>query len=129
MQPIVVVIHVLGALALIGLVLIQHGKGADAGAAFGSGGSGTVFGSRGPASFLTRATGILAAVFFATSLTLAYYSGQTVDRKSVTEKTTVSVPADEIPKELPLAPAAPNDVPAVTNESNPPAADAGEKKE
>lgn len=70
------VIHVLTALALIGLVLLQHGKGADAGAAFGSGASATVFGSRGASSFLSRATAILATVFFCTSLVLAYFSSQ-----------------------------------------------------
>ena len=58
---------------VIGLVLIQHGKGADAGAAFGSGASGTVFGSRGSANFLSRTTAWLAAVFFALSLVLAYF--------------------------------------------------------
>ena len=68
MQTILLVIHVLIALALIGLVLIQHGKGADMGAAFGSGASTTVFGARGAGSFLTRTTAVLAALFFATSL-------------------------------------------------------------
>jgi preprotein translocase subunit SecG len=68
------VIHVLAALGLIGLVLLQHGKGADAGAAFGSGASSTVFGSRGASSFLSRATAILATTFFCTSLVLAYFS-------------------------------------------------------
>ena len=68
------VLHVLAALGLIGLVLLQHGKGADAGAAFGSGASSTVFGSRGASSFLSRTTAILAATFFCTSLVLAYFS-------------------------------------------------------
>ena len=72
MQTILLVIHVLIALALIGLVLIQHGKGADMGAAFGSGASTTVFGARGAGSFLTRTTAVLAALFFATSLGLAF---------------------------------------------------------
>ncbi|MFK7997191.1 MAG: preprotein translocase subunit SecG [Granulosicoccus sp.] len=72
MQSIALVIHVVLAVAVIGLVLMQHGKGADAGAAFGSGASATVFGARGSASFLTRATTILAAAFFATSLFLFY---------------------------------------------------------
>ena len=72
MQTILLVIHVLIALALIGLVLVQHGKGADMGAAFGSGASSTVFGARGAGSFLTRTTAILAALFFATSLALAF---------------------------------------------------------
>lgn len=76
MQTPVLVVHTLIALAIVGLVLIQRGKGADAGAAFGSGASGTVFGSRGSTSFFSRATAILATAFFATSLTLAYLSSQ-----------------------------------------------------
>ncbi len=64
--------HILVALAIIGLVLMQHGKGADMGAAFGSGASGSLFGSSGSANFLSRMTGGLAAVFFVTSLSLAY---------------------------------------------------------
>jgi len=72
MYTFLVVIQVLAAVALIGLVLIQHGKGADAGAAFGSGASGTVFGARGSANFLTRATAVCATVFFVVSLSLAY---------------------------------------------------------
>ncbi len=68
----VLTIHILVALTIIGLVLMQHGKGADMGAAFGSGASGSLFGATGSANFLSRATGILAAVFFLTSLTLAY---------------------------------------------------------
>ncbi len=67
---IILVIHVLIATGLIALVLLQQGKGADAGAAFGGGASGTVFGSQGSASFLTRTTAVLATLFFATSLTL-----------------------------------------------------------
>ena len=72
-------VHVLAALGLIGLVLIQHGKGADAGASFGGGGSQTVFGSAGSANFLTRATAVLAAVFFVTSLVLAWMARQEAD--------------------------------------------------
>lgn len=72
MHTILLVIQVLLAISIIALVLIQHGKGADAGAAFGSGASGTVFGSRGTANFLSRATAALAALFFACSLSLAY---------------------------------------------------------
>lgn len=68
----ILTIHILVAIAIIGLVLMQHGKGADMGAAFGSGASGSLFGATGSANFLSRATGILAAVFFTTSLTLAY---------------------------------------------------------
>jgi len=72
MHTILVVIQVLAAIAVIGLVLLQHGKGADAGAAFGSGASGTVFGARGSANFLSRATAICATIFFLASLSLAY---------------------------------------------------------
>lgn len=68
---IVLTVHILVALAIIGLVLMQHGKGADMGAAFGSGASGSLFGASGSANFLSRTTGVLAAVFFATSLALA----------------------------------------------------------
>jgi preprotein translocase subunit SecG len=68
----VLVVHVLVALGIIGLVLLQHGKGADAGAAFGGGASGSVFGATGSANFLSRATAILAVIFFSTSLGLAY---------------------------------------------------------
>lgn len=71
MQTILIVIHVILAIALTGFVLVQHGKGADAGAAFGSGASSTVFGARGAASFLTRTTAILATGFIVVSLTLA----------------------------------------------------------
>ena len=69
---IVLTVHILVALVIIGLVLMQHGKGADMGAAFGSGASGSLFGATGSANFLSRATGVLAAIFFLTSLTLAY---------------------------------------------------------
>lgn len=72
------VVHVLTALGLIGLILIQHGKGADAGASFGGGASQTVFGSAGASNFLTRATAIVAAVFMLTSLALAWQARQQV---------------------------------------------------
>jgi preprotein translocase subunit SecG len=85
MQTVLLVIHVLLSLGLVGLVLVQRGKGAEAGAAFGSGASSTVFGSQGSASFLTRTTAVAATLFFLTSLGLAYMSGQQVERKSVTE--------------------------------------------
>jgi len=76
MQTILVVVHLLLAIAIIGLVLIQHGKGADAGAAFGSGASATVFGAQGSGSFLSRLTGGFAALFFMTSVALAYFATQ-----------------------------------------------------
>jgi preprotein translocase subunit SecG len=70
---IVLAAQMLTALGMIGLILVQHGKGADMGAAFGSGGSGSLFGASGSANFLSRTTGVLAAVFFACTLLLAYF--------------------------------------------------------
>lgn len=87
MYTILVVILVLVSITLIALILLQHGKGADAGAAFGSGASGTVFGARGSASFLTKATGWLAAAFFVITLVLAYLSThRTVTGNSVVDR-------------------------------------------
>jgi len=115
---IILAAFVLVSVALIGLILIQQGKGADAGAAFGSGASGTVFGSRGSASFLTRTTGILATLFFLLSLSLAYLSNQKVEPTSVLEQVqqqeTVSetIPASDIPAAEKGTPAPTSDVPA-----------------
>ena len=95
MFSVVLTIHLLVALAIIGLVLIQHGKGADAGASFGGGSSQTVFGSRGSATFLSRLTAIMATLFFITSITLAYMSAsQTRGYQSVIEK---AQPVQEVP--------------------------------
>ena len=69
---IILLVHIVSAMGVIGLVLVQHGKGADMGAAFGSGASGSLFGATGAANFLSRTTAVLAAVFFVTSLSLAY---------------------------------------------------------
>lgn len=96
----VLVVHLLVALALVGLVLLQHGKGADMGAAFGSGASGSLFGASGSANFLSRTTGVLATVFFISSLTLAYMmAGQPKGTGSVMEKPVESAasPAPEKP--------------------------------
>ncbi|WP_339803388.1 preprotein translocase subunit SecG [uncultured Marinobacter sp.] len=76
METLIVVVHVVVAVAVVGLVLIQQGKGADAGAAFGGGASQTVFGSQGSGSFLTRATSVMALVFFLTSFSLAVLAKQ-----------------------------------------------------
>ena len=92
-------------LGLIGLVLIQHGRGADAGAAFGSGGSGTVFGAAGPAGFLTRATAILAVLFFVISLSLTYITTQSIERNSVVERVGPLVEESQTPSDVPAAPA------------------------
>ena len=70
---ILLAVQILSALAMIGLILVQHGKGADMGAAFGSGGSGSLFGASGSANFLSRATAVLATVFFVCTLALAYF--------------------------------------------------------
>ncbi len=91
MKEILLVIHMLAAVGIIGMVLLQQGKGADAGAAFGGGGGGasqSLFGARGSATFLSRATAVLAVIFFATSLGLAVvYSRQSsVQGRSITEQ-------------------------------------------
>ncbi len=85
-QSLVLIVHVAVGLLLIGLVLLQRGKGADAGAGFGAGASGTVFGARGASSFLSRTTAVLATMFFATSLTLAYLAGQPTAPTSLMEQ-------------------------------------------
>ncbi|MBZ0073175.1 MAG: preprotein translocase subunit SecG [Thiohalobacteraceae bacterium] len=120
MYTLLLVVQILLAVGVIVLVLLQHGKGADAGAAFGSGASGTVFGSRGAGSFLTRATAVLATLFFANSLLLStpLVIGGGEGPASVTEQirtapTTTGMPTDEVPAapadlpNVPIAPAAP----------------------
>ena len=108
----VLVVHVLAALGVIGLVLLQHGKGADVGAAFGSGASGSLFGATGSANFLSRTTGILAAVFFLSSLGLAYMANtkprapaSVMDSGAPPAAGAAKSPAAEPPK--PQAPEAP----------------------
>jgi len=114
MITIILVIHVMVAMALIGLILVQRGKGAEIGAAFGSGASQTLFGSQGSASFLTRTTAVLATVFFATSLSLAYLYSNRVERSSVTDLVT---PATAVKPAVPAGqqggPAVPADVPVL----------------
>jgi preprotein translocase subunit SecG len=95
MDIVVWVVHVLVALALVGLIMLQHGKGADIGAAFGSGASNTVFGARGSANFLSRTTAILAVVFFITSLTLAYFVSGAPAQQSAVER--AATPAADAP--------------------------------
>ena len=86
MYTVLVVVQVVLAIGVIGLVLIQHGKGADAGAAFGSGASGTVFGARGSANFLSRSTAGLSTLFFVVSLVLAVMVARgTGERRSITD--------------------------------------------
>lgn len=86
MYQVLLVVQLLVAFALIGLILVQQGRGADAGASFGAGASGSIFGSRGPASFLAKITALVAAVFFANSIGLAFVTSQSVERKSVVEQ-------------------------------------------
>lgn len=76
LQTVIVVIQVLSALLIIGLVLIQHGKGADMGAAFGSGASGSLFGASGSSNFLSKSTGFAAVIFFSATLGLAFFGGR-----------------------------------------------------
>ena len=103
MQTLIIVFHVLAAVAIVVLVLLQHGKGADMGAAFGSGSAGSLFGSAGAANFLSRSTAGLAAVFFATSLALTYFSATQSKSGGVTQtldaagKKTESKPAAPAP--------------------------------
>ncbi len=85
MEIVLQVIHVVAVVAVIGLVLLQHGKGADAGAAFGGGNSTGLFGASGSANFLSRATAIAATVFFCTSLALTYLSNRTARSAGVVE--------------------------------------------
>lgn len=105
MEQIILIVHVLAALAIIGLILVQQGKGADMGASFGAGASQTLFGSSGSGNVLTRATAILATLFFATSLALAYVAK---DRSGIDEdiidvpvleesREVAPVPSDELP--------------------------------
>lgn len=136
MEKLVLIIHSLAALAIIGLILLQQGKGAAAGASFGGGASQTVFGSEGSGNFFTRATWIIATVFFCTSFGLAIIAknhskvatqGLVVPAAQQQEvPSTSDVPASEVP-------AATSDVPAVQTEVAPASVDAAaqpeEKKE
>jgi preprotein translocase subunit SecG len=99
-QTTMLVIHTLIALGIIALVLLQRGKGADAGAAFGAGASGTVFGAQGSTNFFSRTTAVLATAFFATSLSLAYISSQ---RSGAPESVLENAPAVETGQVAPAA--------------------------
>ena len=106
METLVWITHIIVAASLIGLVLLQHGKGADMGAAFGSGSSGSLFGSTGSANFLSRTTAILATLFFLTSMGLGYFALQHNKPSSVLNKPTAPVNAQ------PATQSAPAQVPA-----------------
>jgi preprotein translocase subunit SecG len=111
MESLIIFVHVLAALGITGLVLLQHGKGADAGASFGSGASQTVFGSVGSGNALTKSTSWLAIVFFATSLVLALYAkqqaGQSIQEDGLIENTSVltETTAAQVDQDLPVLPA------------------------
>jgi preprotein translocase subunit SecG len=108
LQTLAVVFHVLLAVGIVGIVLLQRGKGADAGAGFGAGASGTVFGARGSASFLSRTTAVLATLFFLTSLGLTYLFSQQKEATSVVDTVTQQAPAPvTTPTPLPSLPATP----------------------
>jgi preprotein translocase subunit SecG len=129
METVILIVHVLAAIGVISLVLLQQGKGADMGAAFGSGASSTVFGSQGSSSFLTRGTAILAVTFFITSLALAIVASRGVEKASVTESALTEVVDSRTPlaEDMPSAPQVPStgvasDVPAVDTPVATPAA-------
>ncbi len=106
LQTLAVVFHVLLAVGIVALVLLQRGKGADAGAGFGAGASGTVFGARGSASFLSRTTAILATLFFVSSLGLSYLFSQRTEPTSVVDRVQQEAPAPMPTTTLPVAPPA-----------------------
>lgn len=110
LQTATVILHMFLCVGIVGLVLLQRGKGADAGAGFGAGASGTVFGARGSASFLSRTTAILATLFFVTCLTLAYLGGKKEVSSSVVDRVLSSGAASSASSagdilQLPAAPA------------------------
>jgi preprotein translocase subunit SecG len=107
LRGIILGVHVLLALMIIGLVLLQRGKGAEAGAGFGSGASGTVFGARGTSTLFSKLTAVFAAMFFATSLTLAYIGARpTAEPTSVLERAAQAQPQPQS-QPPPPAPATP----------------------
>ena len=102
MQTFLLTFHVFLAFGMVALILMQHGKGADAGAAFGGGGGGgssSVFGARGSANFLSRATAVLAILFFSTSLSLAYFASQKPNEKGLMEQQVISIPSGSSAKQ------------------------------
>lgn len=118
MQILIIVVHVLAALCIIGLILIQQGKGADMGASFGAGASQTFFGSRGSGNALTRITAILATIFFATSLALSVLAKN--NSQNAGQVGLPAVPASEMPAQNAPAPAkSVDEVPAVEHNSAP----------
>ena len=107
LSSVILAVQMLAALAMIGLILMQHGKGADMGASFGGGSSGSLFGASGSANFLSRTTAALATVFFVTTLALAYLSNvRPASSGSVLEGAPITAPAPAQSSSVPAAPAA-----------------------
>jgi preprotein translocase subunit SecG len=104
---VILAIQMLAALGMIGLILVQHGKGADMGAAFGSGSSGSLFGASGSANFLSRTTAVLAAVFFVTTLALAYFGNIRPAGSGSVLENPAAVPASGVPAGADAAAVAP----------------------
>ena len=97
METLVWVVHLLTAVVLVGLVLMQHGKGADMGASFGSGSAGSLFGSSGSANFLSRSTAVAATIFFITSMTLTYMSSNPSQQQGVMDRQGATQPVQAAP--------------------------------
>jgi preprotein translocase subunit SecG len=128
LESLVLAVHVLVAVALIGFVLLQHGKGADMGAAFGSGSSGSLFGAAGSANFLSRTTAILATVFFVSSLGLTYLAANRTAPKDLMQQGATQKAAEPAAKDAAIPPpaAAPAAVPSPTPAAGGTATKAGE---
>jgi preprotein translocase subunit SecG len=114
---VVVVVQVLAALAIIGLVLLQHGKGADMGAAFGSGASGSLFGATGSSNFLSKSTAVAAGIFFVATLGLTFIGNHHV-AQSGGVMDNLQAPAAPVQQAAPAAPAAPADAAKPADQSN-----------
>lgn len=112
LQTILLVLHVLVAIGLITFILLQQGKGANTGAAFGAGASGTVFGARGASSFMSRTTAVLAVIFFANCLLLAFLAAQQKKTVSLADQIAAQVPAVSAPATTDAAKAAAKEAPA-----------------
>lgn len=126
METIVVVVHVIVAIVIVGLVLLQQGKGADAGASFGAGASQTVFGSSGSGNFLVQATTVAAVIFFVTSLSLAVFArnnaGISIDSASPIENTELLEQSTSLQSDIPqleaVSPDSAGDVPTLPSSDN-----------
>jgi preprotein translocase subunit SecG len=104
LHTIILTVHIIAGLSIIGFVLLQHGKGADMGAAFGSGASGSLFGATGSANFLSRVTAVLAAVFFLTSLGLSYIATSSPKASGSVMDSAPAQTAPAVPAPAPAAP-------------------------